>query len=136
MAISLLQLASDRLGYLSDVQNLLAGNLANIDTPNYRPSQIVSFSDYLGNSSGQTRMLQNDPQDIPGLTDASAVGTTGATGATGGASASAEHSPDGNAVSLDQQLVAISKNETDQQFTANLYQSYMGMFKAALGSTG
>jgi flagellar basal-body rod protein FlgB len=72
-------------------------------------------------------MLRDDPDDLPGIADASTAANL--------VSAAGEHSLDGNAVSLDQQLVAISKNSTDQEFTANLYQTYMGMFKTALGST-
>jgi flagellar basal-body rod protein FlgB len=120
-------LASARLGYLSDAQNLLAGNLANIDTPGYQPAGILPFSDYLNHTGGQVPMLRDDPNDLPGLADASTVENP--------VSVPSEHSLDGNAVSLDQQLVAIAKNSTDQEFTANLYQTYMGMFKTALGST-
>ncbi len=127
MNLSLMQIASARLGYLSDAQNLLAGNLANIDTPGYQPAGVIPFSDYLNNTGGQVPMLRNDPSDLPGAADASPVANP--------VSAAAEHSLDGNAVSLDRQLVAIAKNSTDQEFTANLYQAYMGMFKTALGST-
>jgi flagellar basal-body rod protein FlgB len=127
MILSLMQMASARLGYLSDVQNVLAGNLANIDTPGYQPAGVIPFSDYLNNKVGQVPMLRDDPGDLPGVAAASAVQNP--------VSAAGEHSLDGNAVSLDQQLVAIAKNSTDQEFTANLYQTYMGMFKTALGST-
>ena len=126
MNLSLMQMASARLGYLSDAQNLLAGNLANVDTPGYRPASVLPFSDYLNNTGGQVPMLRNDPGDLPGLADASSAANP--------VSAPGEHSLDGNAVSLDQQLVAIAKNSTDQEFTANIYQTYMGMFKTALGS--
>ncbi len=128
MTLSLMQMAASRLGYLSDAQNLLAGNLANIDTPGYQPAGVIAFSDFLNNTGGQVPMLRDDPADLPGAADASPAENP--------VSAPGEHSLDGNAVSLDQQLVAISKNGTDQEFTANLYQTYMGMFKTALGSTG
>jgi len=127
MTISLLQLASARLGYLSDAQNLLAGNLANIDTPGYRPAGVIPFSDYLDNNTGQVPMLQNDAADLPSLAGPPTVIQLATSG---------EYSLDGNAVSLDQQLVAIAKNDTEQEFATNLYQSYMGMFKTALGTTG
>lgn len=126
MTTSILDTAASRLTYLGDVQNLLASNLANIDTPGYQPLQAVSFSDYLGNASGNVPMLQNNAADLPAL--------DGAPDAAAAVTASGEHSPDGNAVSLDRQLVQLSKNETDQQLTTNLYQVYMGMFKTALGS--
>lgn len=116
------------MDYLGDVQNLLANNLANIDTPNFQPANAVSFADYLGNADGNVQMLQNSAADLPGLDTAPAAAAL--------VTAPAEHSPDGNAVSLDKQLVQISKNDTQQQLSTNLYQVYMGMFKTALGSTG
>jgi flagellar basal-body rod protein FlgB len=127
MTLSLMQLASARLGYLSDAQNLLAGNLANLDTPGYQPAGVMPFADYLNGSTAQVAMLQNDPSDLAGVASSPAANPV---------SEAEEHSPDGNAVSLDQQLVAISKNGTEQEFATNLYQSYMGMFKTALGTTG
>jgi flagellar basal-body rod protein FlgB len=124
---SILQTAAARLNYLGDVQNLLASNLANIDTPGYQPQSAISFSDYL-NSQGGTPMLQDNANDLPGIESTPM-------GASSVAEPSQAHSPDGNAVSLDQELVQISANETDQQLTTNLYQVYMGMFKTALGSS-
>jgi flagellar basal-body rod protein FlgB len=88
----------------------------------------ISFADYLGNADGNVQMLQNSAADLPGLDAAPAAAAL--------VTAPAEHSPDGNAVSLDKQLVQISKNDTQQQLSTNLYQVYMGMFKTALGSTG
>jgi flagellar basal-body rod protein FlgB len=128
MTVSILQTATARLGYLSDVQNVLAGNLANIDTPGFQANNVVPFADFMNGATGNLAMLQTSSSDL--------LGQSTSPDAASPASLDAQHSPDGNAVSLDQQLVQISKNETDQQFTANLYQAYMGMFKTALGSTG
>jgi flagellar basal-body rod protein FlgB len=128
MTGSILQTAAARLDYLGDVQNLLARNLANIDTPGFQPLSAVSFSDYLGNADAGIPMLQNDAGDLPGIAAAPAAANPVA--------APAGHSPDGNAVSLDQQLVQVSNNETNQQLTTSLYQVYMDMFKTALGSAG
>lgn len=126
MTSSLLDLAAGRLGYLSDVQTLLAGNMANIDTPGFQPLQPVSFSDYLNGANANMPMLQNNLADLPGPAAAPVAASV--------TSVPGEYSPDGNAVSLDKQLVQLSQNEADQQLSANLYQAYMGMFKTALGS--
>jgi flagellar basal-body rod protein FlgB len=123
---SILDTAAARLNYLGDVQNLLANNLANVDTPGYQAVSAVPFSDYLNNAGGGTQMLQDNANDLAGVDTAPAAASAVA--------AQAEHSPDGNAVSLDKQLELISKNQTDQQLTTNLYQVYMGMFKTALGT--
>ncbi len=123
---SILDTAAARLSYLGDVQNLLANNLANIDTPGYQAVGAVPFSDYLSQAGGSVPMLQNNVSDLLGI-NAAPTAASAVAGA-------AEHSPDGNAVSLDSQLEQVSKNQTNQQLTANLYQVYMGMFKTALGS--
>ena len=124
---SVLATAAARLNYLGDVQNLLASNLANIDTPGYQPQSAIPFSDYLSNQAGGMQMQQDNANDLEGAdrppTAANAV------------AAPQEHSPDGNAVSLDKELVQMSENETNQQLATNLYQVYMGMFKTALGSS-
>jgi flagellar basal-body rod protein FlgB len=127
MTDSIFDTAATRLIYLGQVQNLLAANLANIDTPGYQPLRAVSFSDYLDHAGSNIAMLQNDPNDLPGVATMPAVADN--------VSPAGEHAPDGNAVSLDKQLVQVSTNATDQQFTADLYQVYMGMFKTALGSS-
>jgi flagellar basal-body rod protein FlgB len=127
MTVSLLDTATQRLEYLSQVQNLLAANMANIDTPNYTPAEPVSFSDYLGGQNGMMPMRQDNPADFAGTALPAAAQTR---------AAAVEHSPDGNAVSLDKQLVAISNNQTEQELAANLYRTYMGMYKTALGSPG
>jgi len=127
MTSSILQTAAERLNYLGDVQNLLASNLANIDTPDYRPFSAVSFADYVNDAGGNVQMLQNSVDDLPGADSTPAVA--------GPMTAPQEHSPDGNAVAMDKQLVQVSNNETQQQLTTNLYQAYMGMFKTALGSS-
>ncbi len=126
MTTSLLALAAGRLGYLADVQTVLASNMANIDTPGFQPLQVVSFSDYLNGANAGMPMLQNNPADLPAPTLAPIAASV--------TSAPGEHSPDGNAVSLDKQLEQVSQNEANQQLAANVYQAYMGMFKTALGS--
>ena len=124
---SILDTAAARLNYLGDVQNLLANNLANLDTPGYQPQSAISFSDYLGNQNGGIPLQQDNANDLTGSGSAAVAAEPVA--------APQAHSPDGNAVSLDKQLVQISQNETEQQLTTNLYQAYMGMFKTALGSS-
>jgi flagellar basal-body rod protein FlgB len=127
MTSSILQTAAERLNYLGDVQNLLASNLANIDTPDYRPFNAVSFSDYVNDAGGNIQMLQNNVADLPGASSTPAIQDP--------MTPPKEHSPDGNAVAMDKQLVQVSNNETQQQLTTTLYQAYMGMFKTALGSS-
>ena len=125
MSLSLIQLASTRLGYLGERQQLLAQNIANLDTPGYSPKTTASFQTIL-DGAGTLPLAQTSSEDIPAPADASAFAQDQVVDS---------RAPDGNAVSLDQQLAAISNNDLSQQFAVNVYQSYMGMFKTALGST-
>ncbi|CAG4920551.1 unnamed protein product [Acidocella sp. C78] len=43
MTLNLLGLAADRLVYLAQSQSVLAGNIANTDTPGYVPKAPVAF---------------------------------------------------------------------------------------------
>ena len=45
------------------------------------------------------------------------------------------HAADGNAVSLDEQLVKLADTETTHSFVTSIYRTYLGMFNTALGHT-
>lgn len=124
MPLSLLNLASARLAYLDQAQQILATNIANIDTPSFRPRAPIPFA----------AILQGHGRLPMAVTSALDIAPQGNSGVQSGAMEVSEVAPDGNAVSLDQQLVQISQNEMAQQFTVNLYQSYTGMFRTALGT--
>lgn len=41
--------------------------------------------------------------------------------------------PDGNAVSLPEQLAAAARVQVNQKYAVNIYRSYLGMVRSALG---
>lgn len=123
MSLSLIQLATMRLGYLGETQRLLAQNVANLDTPGYSPKTTAPFKAIL-DGTGALPLIQTSAEDIPAPAEASNSVQAQVVDA---------EAPDGNAVSLDQQLAAISSADLSQQFAVNVYQTYMGMFKTALG---
>ncbi len=121
--IPLFQLADRRLAYLDRRQGLLAQNIANADTPGYRARDLQPFAAALAGKLAMTP-VRTDPAHIAGNpTQLAAAGT----------SKLAERAPDGNAVSLDKQLVQVADTESAQQLTTQLYSKYMGFFKTALG---
>jgi flagellar basal-body rod protein FlgB len=44
-----------------------------------------------------------------------------------------ERAPDGNAVSVEDELTHVADNETQQGLVGNLWKTYMGMFMTVLG---
>ncbi len=123
--IGLFGLAERRLGYLERRQQVLAQNIANADTPGWRPRDLRPFKATLAQTGG-TAMLQTRPNHLAG---------TGPTSA-GDLDTSARPSalaPDGNAVSVEDQLMKVADADSSQQLVTNLYQKYLGLFRLALG---
>lgn len=125
MIPSLLQLSAQRLNYLAQNQRLLAQNIANLDTPGYTPKAAVPFQSVLDGSGPLPLAVTSSADIAPPEAPDFAVENQ----------AASARALDGNAVSLDGQLAAVSHNELSQQFAVNLYQTYLGMFHTALGPT-
>ena len=47
-----------------------------------------------------------------------------------------ERSPDGNGVSMEDQLTKVADTSSTQELVANLYRKYQGMFRTAMGRAG
>lgn len=47
-----------------------------------------------------------------------------------------ERAPDGNSVSMEDQLTKVADTAGTQELVANLYRKYHGMFRTALGRAG
>jgi flagellar basal-body rod protein FlgB len=119
--IGLFQLAENRLRWIDQRQSVLAQNIANIDTPGYQPRDIQPFAAQL--AAATTSIVRTDARHMEGTHDVSS----------GIAAQVTEKAPDGNAVSLQEQLTKVADTETTQQLVTNLYSSYMGMFRTVLG---
>ena len=122
--IGLFQLAERRLAWAGQRQAVLAQNVANANTPGYQPRDVAPFAAALNAVS-------------PGL----AVTDPGHIQPTAGAAdlrhaRPRERAPDGNAVSLEDQLMKVADTSSTQEMVANLYRKYHGMFRTALGRAG
>jgi len=122
MTENVMGIAAKRIDYLERAQNVLAQNIANIDTPGYIPKSAMKFTDML-NDRGVSISITHRNDLTPA--DDSSVNSSD--------SSISERAPDGNAVSLDQELAAVARTQIDQQYAVNIYKSYIGMFTTALG---
>lgn len=131
----LFNLLSARMGWLGQRQAILAQNIANADTPDYRPRDLRE-SDF-----------QKLAQGFAGRPARLAIERTAGSHMVGRASARIglvgekqhtpyETSPDGNAVILEEQTAKAGKVALDHQLASNIYKKYVGMIKIALGSSG
>ena len=122
-----LELAERRLNWLDRRQTVLAQNVANADTPGYRPMDITPFARALAAKAP------------PGLARTTAGHLAGAPRRAAGAAedrVAAEATPDGNAVSLDREALRIAETDSAHALAMAVHRSVMGMFRLALGRQG
>lgn len=123
-SIGLLDLAEQRLKYLGARQGVLATNVANADTPGWKARDLQPFTAVLAGANSDARApVQTNPMHLQGtLADTPGI-----------KSLQGERAPDGNQVSLDQQLEKIAQTDSDHEAVTAIYRRYVGMFKEALG---
>jgi flagellar basal-body rod protein FlgB len=108
-------------------QRLLAENVSNADTPNYRPRDLVrptAESLATGAKPGLT-MVRTSPGHI-GLSN----GDNTSFPLDGKAP---ETRPTGNAVNLDDEMLKVAQNQMDYQAATSLYTRSLGLLKTAMG---
>ena len=128
--IPLFKAMSRRMQWLGQRETVLAENVANADTPNYRAKDLKapSFAELVGRSTSQLRLVTTDPNHLTRSGNA-LKGFTTEPDNTG------EISPSGNNVAIEDQMLKVSGTATDYQITTNLYRQHIAMLKAALGPT-
>ena len=130
---ALFQLLSTRLRWLAQRQVVLGQNLANADTPDFRPRDLNSreFARVVraqASAPGRLAVGATHPDHLDGLR-AARLGLAGREVGT-----EFESAPDGNAVVLEEQMAKLSASALDYQLASNLYRKYVGMVRIALGT--
>jgi flagellar basal-body rod protein FlgB len=124
--VSLLDLAERRLSWADERQTVLAQNIANANTPGYKPHDLRPFAEALANA-GAVAPVRTDPNHWAGTLPAQTPGEV--------LDRTHMKSADGNAVSLDEQLVKVADTETTHQLVTTIYKTYLGMFRTAAGGS-
>ena len=125
----------DRMKFLQARQKLLAQNVANADTPGYKPKDIAQLGmDPATRGADQTRRVAGLGGNL-GLaaTQPAHIGAHSAKAGAEEKGASYETRPSGNAVNLEDEMLKVSQNQIDFQTAANLYQRSLSTIKTALG---
>jgi flagellar basal-body rod protein FlgB len=126
--ITLFQMISKRMDYLNERQKVLAQNVANSDTPQYRPSDLKpqDFRAELGQAMGKLAPTATSPMHFAGA-------SSSATAKTEPVKLNHERSISGNGVDLEQELMKVAETATDFQTVTNLMRKQVAMIKTALG---
>lgn len=134
--IPLMNVMKAKLEFLSARQGVLAQNVASADIPNYK-ARDVAEPDFKKLAFGGQEKLSG------GLKMATTRGnhiSANAMSAGGGGiitrSSTYELNPDGNNVSIEEEMAKIAENQGEYQKVLNLYTSTINLFKTAIGKTG
>lgn len=117
-----------RMRDLQERQGVISQNIANADTPGYRTRDLRSpdFADLL---DVETKGGIRKPH-IELSSSMRAVGRSHVTTVPGDAS---EEKPNGNNVSLEDQVLTMGQIQSDYQAATSLYRKSMGLLKIAIG---
>ncbi|MBO6037268.1 MAG: flagellar biosynthesis protein FlgB [Acetobacter sp.] len=121
----LLALGERRLRWLQHRESVLAGNVANADTPNYVARDLAPFKGIL-NKQMTVSLARTEPGHMQGINDGNtrvqigpAFGTT---------------SIDGNRVRIEDELQKITITDEEQRLASTLYNLYMSMYRIVLNT--
>lgn len=126
--LPIMNMLRTRMQWHQERQRLLAENIANADTPDFKPRDLAppEFNDALPRTASVT-LARTDPAHL------------GFSGASGGGqfqfsrASRSEVRPAGNAVNLEDEMLKVSSNQMDYQAATTLYTRSLGLLKTALG---
>jgi len=117
-----------RMAWLGRRQQVLAQNIANADTPNYKPMDLkpLDFGRLAENASRRVEVRLTDAAHLTGtrptqMFDAERQDPI------------AEMTPSGNAVILEEQLMKVGENAMTYRLMTNLYRKHVSMIRTVLG---
>lgn len=127
---SLLQAMAEKMKWHQARQTLLAENVANADTPGYVGRDLAPFRVDEGSQSlaATLSMSTSSPSHI-------SISSGGADGFADTDSRAYQTTPDGNSVTLEEEMMKVSANEADYQTVAALYTRSLKLIRTALGKT-
>ncbi|HEY9078923.1 flagellar basal body rod protein FlgB [Magnetovibrio sp.] len=128
--LTLFGLVKGHMGWLTRRQEVLAQNVANADTPKYKPQDLkaLNFKDMMRKQQQtQLNAVTTSPMHMAGARRATSpfAGEENRT--------PYETAPDGNAVVLEEQMAKIGETQMQYQLTNELYRKHIGMIKIAIG---
>jgi flagellar basal-body rod protein FlgB len=129
-SVPLLDMLRERMSWLNARQEVLSQNVANADSPGYaaRDLKPMAFDELLKreNGAGDTSLVTTDPRHIP-LSNEQESDFAGAD------TPDTEASPNGNTVSLEQEMIKVSDTQAQYQAATNLYSKALSMMRTAIG---
>ena len=132
-SLKLFKMAMTRMDWAAQRQKVLSQNIANADTPNYRPRDVkeINFKDVLrGAAAPPVHVARTNAGHLKGTIPeqdpfrAKAVAKT------------FEESPDGNQVVIEEQMQKVGDTRSEYNTAVTLMTAHMKMLSIALKGNG
>jgi flagellar basal-body rod protein FlgB len=123
--LPLFEALKQRMSWHHARQRVLGENVANADTPGFRPMDVKPPIQERG---GMERAGLRLAATAPGHMGLGGLEPPGA-----GRAQRFETTPSGNAVNLEDEMLKVAQNNQDYQLAASLYQRSMALMKTAIG---
>ena len=130
--LTLFGVVKKRLAWLTQRQEVLAQNIANSDSPRYRPRDLkpFRFKELIRRENAEMNLVATGPGHLAGRR------TRIRDFAEQKERLPYETAPDGNAVILEEQMQKINESGLSHRLTTELYKRHLNMFRMALGRQG
>lgn len=112
--VNMLSLSSAMASHASQRHAVIADNIANADTPNYKAKDLKPFSEIFTDAT-------RSGGSLTGTYDAVTLDTGDAL------------SPNGNSVSIEDQMMRSAQVQNDHELSLMLYKKTLGLMKLAIG---
>lgn len=122
--LTLFRMAHAMASHAGTRQAVIAQNIANADTPGYRPVDVVPFRDLVTNAAFGLRATRESHLNAgsnaghPGIVAASQTGNA---------------SPNGNGISIEEQMLNAVEAKRQHDRALAIYKSTLGILRTSLG---
>lgn len=121
--LTLLTMLKTRMQWHQSRQKVLAENVANADTPGFKPHDLK-----------EPRLASAGPAALhAAITDSRHLALPGGDGFDGRNAARFETTPSGNGVTLEDEMMKVAQNQADYQMATMLYSKSLQLLKTAVG---
>lgn len=133
--IPLFQMLRGRMGFLSERQRLIAQNVANAETPGYRPQDLKPFN-------FDARVQQAQAAGAMAVTQAGHMQLAGGVNSVPGMRLKAKKTPDsettldGNQVVLEEEMMKMSDARMNYDAAIGFYQKSLNLLRMAARAPG
>lgn len=129
---------AEAMRHLSERQRVVAQNIANADTPGYRARDVEApdFSQLVEAAGGGTGAPSVARPQVRLTSGMSALGASTPSSGVVFDRNTSETKPDGNNVTLEDQLLRMGQIQADFTALSGIYRKQMGLLRSALGRGG